>query len=123
MDCFCRARSAAECKLVDCITFPDGWRIEGPRPTGWVFSLTKRVRRRTTSIRADAATNITTLAAKPAGTHGFSSPCSIHQSTKNKAAEAAAAAVIKPDADAGRSGPRGFANADCRRTRARLDGE
>jgi hypothetical protein len=46
------------------------------------------------STRVDAAINITTLAARPAGTHGVSSLCNSHQRTKNNAAEAAAAAVM-----------------------------
>jgi hypothetical protein len=48
------------------------------------------------------------LAARPAGTQGVSSPCSNHHSTKNNTAEAAVAAVIKPDTDGGRAGPCGL---------------
>jgi hypothetical protein len=49
---------------------------------------------RATRILAKAATNITTLAANPAGTQGVSSSCNIHQSTKNKAAAVAVAATM-----------------------------
>jgi hypothetical protein len=62
--------------------------------------------RRTVASRAEAATSITTLAAKPAGIQAFSSPCNIHQSRKNNAAAAPAAAVINPDPDDARTGPR-----------------
>src|SRR2546421_10349442 len=46
---------------------------------------------------------MTTLAAKPAGTHGDSSACNIHHKTKNKAAATAAAAVIYPEVDGERA--------------------
>jgi len=64
---------------------------------------------------------MTTLAAKPAGTQGFSSLCNIHQSTKNNVAEAAPAAVIKPDADGARAGPFDPVNEDSRRSPDPLD--
>jgi hypothetical protein len=46
---------------------------------------------------------MTTLAAKPAGTHGDSSACNIHHKTKNKAAATAAAAVMYPEVDGERA--------------------
>jgi hypothetical protein len=64
---------------------------------------------------------MTTLAAKPAGIQGFSSPCNIHQSTKNNAADAAAAAVIKPDTECARAGPLDPVNEDSRRLPDPLD--
>jgi hypothetical protein len=64
--------------------------------------------------------NITMLAAKPAGTQGVSSFCNIHQRTKNNTREAAAAAVMKPEADGGRTGPRGLGNEESRGKRDRF---
>jgi len=61
--------------------------------------LTLIVTRRATNNLAKAATSITTLAAKPAGTQGDSSACNIHHKTKNRAAAAAAAAIMYPEAD------------------------
>src|SRR5438132_13898141 len=62
-----------------------------------------RKARRTTNSLAKAATSMTTLAARPAGTHGDSSACNIHQSTKNNAPAAAAAAVMYPEVDGERA--------------------
>lgn len=75
-----------------------------------------------TASLAEAATSITTLAARPAGTHGFSSLCNIHQRMKNNAADAAAAAVIKPDTEGVRAGPCVPENEGSRREGEFLDG-
>jgi hypothetical protein len=104
MDCLWSARNAAEWRLVDGMALPEDLGLGRPRHSP--LSRTWRIRDlRTTASQAEAATSITTLAAKPAGIQGFSSPCNIHQSTKNKAAAAAAAAVIKPDTECPRAGP------------------
>ena len=42
---------------------------------------------------------MTTMAARPAGIQGLSSPCNIHQSRKNSAAAAPAAVAIYAEAD------------------------
>ena len=64
---------------------------------------------------------MTTLAARPAGIQGVSSPCNIHQSRKNNAAEAPAAAVMNPDPDVARAVPREPGKEDSRRILDPLD--
>jgi len=101
---------------------PADRRVVWPRHSSLCRSRPERVLDRlTTANRADAATSITTLAAKPAGIQGFSSPCSSHHSRKNNAAEAPAAAVIKPDADGARTGPRDPEKEESRRMLDPLD--
>src|SRR2546423_674522 len=94
-------RKSSLCELcgVDCLKLP---LAEWPR--GWVSrcllsGICRDQTRRITTPRAEAATSITTLAANPAGTHGFSSSCNIHHKTKKSAAAAAEAATIYADAD------------------------
>jgi hypothetical protein len=112
-DCFCNARSAAECRLVERVLIFE-LRGMADRAYNSCRSCSRTYRDRALRIittRAEAATSITTLAAKPAGTQGVSSLCNIHQRTKNNAAEAAAAAVIYPETDGMRKGWRRRANA------------
>jgi len=92
-DCFCNARSAAACRLVDFMAELLIRELCGEYDS---LSVARNCARalRATSILAKAATNITTLAANPAGTHGVSSSCNIHHSRKKSAAAMAVAATM-----------------------------